>query len=553
MDFTQWVMDTFGLDASTLTPGQTAKFQAIYDAEMSATDDSEMDAADGEAVEPDAAAEKKKPSVAAARKSATKLAAAIGTDGSSTDETVDRAVKSAIKATRMEGARQSRLRALAKGDEAKVQGWIADGSDPRDVELTELRAGRARHSGAATQEKDHTGDVYAAALLLNSSSMRAARLKDFYDEKTLNLASGKEFRGFSLVECADRLIRMAGVSYRGQRNQAGHMLACRDASVRLEAAAGFTGMTLSSILENVSDKVLLDSYAAVETLWNQIAAVRSLSDFKVHSQYALDPTSTFKKVGPQGDFAALEFSDRKYSLQAGSYGVRVKVDFQTWRNDDLGAISDRMATIGNLAATTVEQVIFTLLMAGLNNASLCHASNSNYDATSASVFGVAGLTFAEKMWDNAVRPNGTPLGVSPQLLLVGTALKTLAGQVFTSTKLNDIFGSGVTAKQNPGENPFASKYRPVVAPYLNNTLLKDTTGPVAASLSHQADDVWMLIARQGNNAPMHVGFLDGRQEPAVEIINNQSEQIGFELAAGLHFGGGYGDPKLITAFNPSAT
>jgi hypothetical protein len=143
------------------------------------------------------------------------------------------------------------------------------------------------------------------------------------------------------------------------------------------------------------------------------------------------------------------------------------------------------------------------------------------------------------------------LGVSPQNLFVGTALKTQAGQVFTSTKLNDVFGSAATAKQAPSDNPHQGKYKPNTDPYLNNTLLKNSTSGKAEPFPVQDDGLWLMTAKQGNNAPFHVGFLDGNQSPKVEVIQNQSEMIGFELAAGLHFGVGFGDPLLAMAFDPN--
>lgn len=564
MTFEEWLKANYPeLDFGTLSEAD----QKQYRDEFAAVDqdDEGDDNADDEGDADELTKEEKQAALAAARrrkqkakKEAARAKASrstnrnkrrpIGTDGASIDEVIDRALARRDRFDRLEAARVSKIEALANGNDALAQRAIKEGWSSDKFELALLRAGRSSHSGATSQSADDEAQVMEAALLINSSHFRQDRLKEFYTEQVLNRAMAGRYRGFSMVECGDRLIRRAGMNYDGSRNQKGHMEAVRDASNRLRAS-GFTGLNLANILENVADKVLIDAYQAVETKWQEFCAIRSLSDFKIHSQYALDPTNVFKKVGVQGDFAQMQFSDRKYSLQAESFGLRLKVDYQTWRNDDMGAINDRVSAVGQLGASTIDMVAHVLLMLGINNASLFHANNKNYDATAACAFGIAGLTFAEKMWANQVRPNGTPLGVSPQTLLVGTALTTAAGQVYKSDRLNE---AGTTDRTKGAANPFVSKYSPVTDPYLNNTLLKDLTGDVPAALSHQDDGLWMLLARQGNNAPLHVGFLDGQQSPKVEVINNQSELVGFELMAALHFGVGYGDPKLASAFNPNA-
>jgi hypothetical protein len=487
-----------------------------------------------------------------AAKNKAKASKLIGGDGVSIDRAVERATESAVKAMRAEAARCAHIDAIA-GDEhrelaAKAK---ADGTPAKDFELTVLRSNRSFPSGASTKEEGDESELFEAALLVNTGFDQAL-MKKYFDEKTMNVALSSRFRGFSMVELADRLIQRAGIPYRGMRKQTGHMEAYRSAENKLRAS-GFTSMTLSSILENAADKVLLNQYQAVETQWQKLCSVRSLNDFKVHSQYALDPLSVFQEVSPEGDFSNLQFSDRKYSLQANSYGTRFKIDFQTWRNDDLGSINDRIGSLGMLSAQTIEMVLHMLLLQGINNSALFHANNKNYLYGANAAFSFAGLTAAESLWDNQVRQNGTPLGISPQMLLVPTTLKAPANQLFTSSKLNEVFTTAQTRTGPVGsDNNYQGKYQPVVDPYLNNTLIKYSVGRgPAVSFPKQDSGFWFLFARQGNIAPLHIGFLDGQQTPKVEIIQNQSEMIGFELAAAMHFGVGYGDPKLASCFDPN--
>ncbi|MEI8017502.1 MAG: hypothetical protein WCH39_04835 [Schlesneria sp.] len=549
MSFEDWMKANHpDVDLATLSAGDKESYRQQYLGTIPDDDEEEDEDEDEDLTEAEQQA-----ALAAARRKKARLAAGRvpvrGGDGASLDRIVERATQAAINSTRLEAARIAHIQAMANGDEEGAAAAIANGMPAKDYELARLRAGRSTASGASSKPAEDEAQVMEAALLINSN-FDLTRLGKYFSQEIMNRANAGRYRGFSLVECGDALIRTAGIGFNGNRKQTAHMQAVRSASSKLEAG-GFTSMTLSSILENAADKVLIDAYQAVETMWQNFCAVRSLNDFKIHSQYALDPLSVFQPVGSDGDFAQLQFGDRKYSLQAGSYGVRFKIDFQTWRNDDLGSINNRIGTIGTLGASTIEQIAFALLMTGINNTAMFHASNNNYDATSASTLGIAGLTFAETLWGNQVRQNGTPLGVSPQMLMVGTALKTLSGQLFTSQKLNEVFTTAQTRTgPAPSDNPFVGRYKPVVAPQLNNSALKQNDGKTA--FPHQDVGLWMLMARQGNNAPFHVGFLDGQQSPKIEVINNQSEMIGFELAAGMHFGVGFGDPKLAMAFNPNA-
>lgn len=542
MSFEDWVRETFSMDATTLTDDQRGKFQAIYDAEMAADQGETQATATAAAGGATSTANETQTAAAASRATGQRQS---GTDGASTDGSIETLVAAeAVRATRMEAARINQINAMANGNTELSNRAIAEGWSTERFELHTLRAARSNPSGASSQLPDDEAQVMEAALLL-SANMPQARVGALFPQTVMNRAMANRYRGFSLVECAESVIRRSGMSFQGNRKQASHMEAARDASNRLRAG-GFSSFTLSSILENVADKVLLDAYMAVATTWQQFCAVRSLADFKIHSQYALDPTNTFKKVGPQGEFNQLGFSDRKYNLQADSYGIRFKIDFQTWRNDDLGAITNRVANVGTLGAATIEQIVYYLLMTGVNSTSLFHTNNANYLANSANYnLGITGMTNAEAAINNQVTAANTPLGVDLSTLLVGTALISPAGALYTSTKLNE---TTTADKGKASDNPFVNKYVPTKAPYLNNTLLKDNEG---ASIAHQSDSLWMLLGTMGNIAPIYVGFLDGRQSPNVEVINNQGELIGFELAAALHFGAGYGDPKLAFCANPA--
>jgi hypothetical protein len=121
-------------------------------------------------------------------------------------------------------------------------------------------------------------------------------------------------RGYSLHALMDNVIHAAGGYYNGSRKSDGYIaaaLAAERSLIQAQAieADGFTSLSLSNILSNVANKGLIAAYTAVEVCWPNIAAVRSHSDFKVHTRYRLDSTGAFKKVGPDGELKHIGLTD----------------------------------------------------------------------------------------------------------------------------------------------------------------------------------------------------------------------------------------------------
>ncbi len=509
MTFEQWLLETYGLEAGSLTPEQTAKFQAVFDASMSmsAEDDTDpekkIEANDG--TDPEKKIEAKK--VAANR---TRRASA----------------SNGVDAFRIEARRITGIQRIAKDhpdivDQAIAEDWDLEKTKDR-VELHALRAERSQPGSIANGYKidsktDVTlqSDTIQAALLLTSGmpENRVAKLfaKRGNGERVMNDATDEEFRGMSFQRLFDRCIRISGDTAPSNREGKSFLEAARSSNSKLKAA-GFTTMTLSYILENVAQKTLLDGWDSMQAKWKEFCATRSNVDFKPHARYALDFTGQFRRVTPKGELQHVSMSDARYTSQLDTKGAIVTLDRQTYINDDLGAFTARLSELGMLGAQSVEEAVFTLMMASIG--SFFAVGNNNYISGAASALSVTSLATARSSFAKQVGPNSKPINVTMQKLVVGSVLETTAVEIYGS---QNIFPTGTSTAKIPTQNPFYNQFPPIMSPYLNNTAIKaqDDAGNLSA-ISGQSDTLWFGFGQQGNRAALSVAFLNGAQSPTVE-------------------------------------
>lgn len=522
MTFEQWLKDTFALEAGSLTPEQLAKFQAMYDEAMSlaaedGTDpEKKITAEDGtdpekkltaeDGTDPEKKVEAKKATAARNRR-------ATSTSG--------------VDAIRLEARRIAGIQRVAAGhpeiiDQAIDGDWDIDTTRDR-VELKTLRASRSKPGSIANGYKldsrtDATlqSDTVQAAILMTSGMPedRVAKLfaKRGNAERVMNDAMDEEFRGMSFQRLFDRCIRIAGEVPHANREGKTFLEAARNSNAKLKAA-GFTTMTLSYILENVAQKTLLDGWDSMQAKWKEFCAVRSNVDFKPHSRYALDFTGQFRKVTAKGELQHVSMSDTKYTSQLDTFGAVVTLDRQTYINDDMGAFTARLSELGMLGAQSVEEAVFTLLMASIGT--FFSAGNGNYMSGASSALSIESLATARAKFANQVGPNKKPINVQMQKLVVGTVLETEALKIYNSQQVMPAGGASKTV--TPTNNEFYNKFPPISSPYLNNTAIKamDDAGNYSA-IAGQSDTLWFGFAQQGNRSAMSVAFLNGSQSPTVE-------------------------------------
>ena len=453
-----------------------------------------------------------------------------------------------IAKIRAEAKRLTDLKA-ACGDHADIyakaidEDWDTDRTK-LEVERAELHAKLAGvpHVGSTGRAKDQPqeGQVLEASLCLSagmSEKFVGEQLPEKDRERVMNAAvqgGANGYRGAGIHTLMDAVIRAAGGFYGGSRRDNDYIRAALNAERQLQASTGFSTVSLSGILGNTANKQLLASFSAVDTVWNQIAAVRSLGDFKVHTRYRLDADGGYKKVGAGGELKHTSLQETSFTLQLETHGAIIALTRQQMINDDLGAFLQIPTMHGRMAAIKIEQEVFVLILG--NSGSFFASANNNYFEGAATALSIDSLTTAKQKFRDMIDPNDKPVLVTPEILLVPSTLEQTADNLITESTIID----GTSTAKQPRRNPHAGTVRKAVSTYLNNTNIKDEDGD---ALTGQSDVGWYLFADPANRAAVNAGFLNGRVVPTIESADSDFTTLGMQWRSYHDFGVGFEEPQ----------
>jgi hypothetical protein len=406
-----------------------------------------------------------------------------------------------------ESARIGAIRKACAGQHAEIEAKaIADGWDATKAELEVLRASRPLTGAPAAHVRgaDASPEVVEAALCKAGGLPGIER---HYDERTLEAADRRWRHGLGLQEA---LLEAAWAG--------GHTGRSVKGDTRGVLQAAFSNFSLPGIFSNVANKFLLSGFTAVEGAWRSVAATRSVSDFRQVTSYRMNGAFVYDEVGPAGELKHGDTGEESFTNQVKTYGKMFSLTRQDIINDDLGALSAVPSRIGRGAALKLNQVFWAAFLA---NGSFYTTARKNYASGATSAFGIDSLTAAEQLFLDQVDTDGQPMAISPQILLVPTALNAKAALLMASTELRDTASS----TKYPTLNPHAGKYRVVYSAYLSN-----------ATLAGNSSAAWYLLANPSDMPVIEVAFLNGREQPTVESAEADFNVLGVQMRGYFDFG-----------------
>lgn len=525
--FEVWCQEN-GFDAATLSETQRPVLQAAYDAAMAGGTPAPTEGS-GTPPNPNPAPN---PAVAAAARAASLQASGANGNGAPTQPDPLAAGREAQAA---DIERIAAIRNLCGGRHPTIEAAaIRQGHDTNQVELAILRAERTTVARPGTHSPNR--NITAAAIeasLLMASGIRQDRVGQLFDQQTMNVAVGADVRGYSIHQLIFETIQAAGLHCRPGRVNNETIRTARQADRQIQAAGGFSTVSLSGILGNVANKALLDSFTAVEVVWNIIAAIRSHGDFKPHTNYRLDSAGAFKKVGSDGELKNSNLSEASFDNRLDTYGTIVALTRQMIINDDLGAFLQLPALLGRMSALRIEEAVFSLILA--NTGTFYGTGNKNFMDGASSPLAIDSLTTAKQMFLDMVDSNGKPVLVSPAILLVPSTLRVTAEQLCKEDRII----AGTSTAKGPANNPHAGTLKTTSSTYLNNTSIRDQDGN---ALSNQSSVAWYLFANPATRAAVAVAFLDGAQTPTIESAETDFNTLGMQWRAYHDFGVGFEEP-----------
>lgn len=473
----------------------------------------------------------------------------------------ERALQAARETAAAEVARQTKIARICAQNpdleiEAEIDGVkqrvllrehaIRANMDPRDVELAVLRASRPAgpFGYAASSEPEIT------PLVLEAACYQAGKLPMQLDSKLFSdqvmQAAHTRFRGqIGLVQLMVHCARFNG--YRGSEIVHGHgdLIRVQAALFRNAygiEATGFSDGPIANLLANVQNKFLLAGYTAIDPTWRFIAAMRPVKDFKPTLEAPLLGDYVFSQVGPDGELKHAVMGDQKFSNTAQTYGRVHTVSRQDIINDDLGALTVIPLRLGRGAALKLNNVFWTLFLNPGNaddgnafwnstGSPATHgtaptgqtAAGPNYFTGAATNLQSSSLATALALFRNQVDPNGQPLGISPAILLAGPTNEVPAEQLL---KAPNLVGTGVNATNQPNYNVWSNKQlRPAITPYLENT-----------SFTGNSTVAWYLLANPDELPVIQACFLNGQEQPTVQILIPPPGMLGIPMQGFFDFG-----------------
>lgn len=282
------------------------------------------------------------------------------------------------------------------------------------------------------------------------------------------------------------------------------------------AATGFGPSTYSvgGILSNVANKAVRDSFNAVESTWRRISAVRTVTDFKQISTFALTGDLTYEEVGSGGEVKHGSFGETSYTNQAKLYALMLGIDYRDMRNDDLGAFAQLNRKLGRGGALKINKLFWTAFLAG--QGTFWVAANGNYYAHTDYAFTLEKLPNAHVAWMLREDPSGNPMGDEAKFLLVPPALDIPGRQYMRSTMIGEDGGNG-------SSNQLAGKWETLSSVYLQDS-----------SITGNSSSNYFLVADPASDTPViETVFLDGQEMPLIETAEPDLSRLGI-MIRGMH-------------------
>jgi hypothetical protein len=492
MDFEKW-LEAKGFVAADLSEVQRASLQAMYDAEQKrpgTQGDPTSDASDaGDTDEPTGGADVVSELRAQAAAETKRIAAIRRICGSKFPQIEEQAI---------------------------AEGWTEE-----RTELEKLRAERPTVTGVRRGSEPPTGKALEAALLLRYKVAPEDKVAKWYDARTMEAALSRDLRRAGLHTLFHQVIHAAGghVGVTGFDDDT--IRAAFLAEQRLiQAAYGFSTISLSGILSNVANKAMLAAYEAVESVVSQFCSETDVSDFKEVTRYRLTGNGVFEKVGPDGELKHATLTEEVYRNRVETFGGMIALTRKMIVDDDLGAFLQIPQIIGRKSALKREEAVFELLLS--NPSSFFSTTNRNYITGAETALSIAALQVAEQKFRDQVDVDGKPILIRPALLLVPTALAVPARQYFTESRVNETTETG---KPKPADNPFVGMFRSVTSPYLN-----------AQGLTGSSAKAWYLFASPADVAAMEIAYLRGRRTPTIESGETSFNTLGMQWRGYFDFG-----------------
>lgn len=484
-DFQTWVSE-MGLDTHDMTGEQIAGLHANYHGRDS------VNASDRAAVAPMITASAATDPVAAEDRRLRMIEAACNFDAGDKAEEVRDLQASAIRGEIDVDSLLAKIRPI------KAEAFMKTVPAPR----------------VPSSGRDHLNQQSLEASLLVRSGLEDVALK-CYGEQTCEVA--RRHRISNLVDLTAAALQLSGRDPRS--------FGTPDEMIR----AGFSTVALPTILSNTVGRSLVDAYMETTSDWRKFCHIASAATF--HQQTGIRPTAiqNLEEVGAAGEIKHGQISEEAtYPWSLKTFAEMIAITRRDIINDDLRVFSELGPMLGVAAGRSLADLVWSTILGGVS-AGYFSSGNDNY-LEAGSALGVGSLGTGVAAMRNQRDSKGHDLSIAPHVLVVPPALELTARNLLASPQL---FGSTTVDELSPNGNPVQGIVpNLVVEPRLSNS----------DRFSGTSSTMWMLFGNPMTR-PVIVGFLNGNQNPTIEIEQAPFNVLGTQLRVVFDFGVALGDPK----------
>lgn len=399
----------------------------------------------------------------------------------------------------------------------------------QEVEIAALYAHMKKNTGNTNTAKKskpdvQPGEVVEAAICMTGN---LGNVEKRFKPEVLEAADRHFGRGFGIQQLLLHAAAANGMSLGpAPRVGTGNLLSVLRAAFDVKAH-GFSTVPLPGILSNIANKFLLEAYMSGDESWRSVARIGSVKDLKTITKFRMTGGMKFEKLAPGGEIKHGKVSEQEFTNRAHTYARLEYLTEEDIINDDLGAFADVPAEMGRGAIDALNEAFWT---EWLENAGGFYSAtpvttdmakvNSNLSASSA--LGVTGLTNAKTTFLKQVKPDGTPINVTPYAIVFPPELQDTATTLLRDRELRD---TTANTKFTTG-NPHAGiNLVPVMSPYLSN-----------ANITNNSATTWYLAANPAQVAAIEVVFLNGQQTPMIQSADADFNRLGIGVRGKWYFG-----------------
>lgn len=297
-----------------------------------------------------------------------------------------------------------------------------------------------------------------------------------------------EFRGKSLADIAALSLQIRGTSTKGMTKS----------EIASKVLASHSTSDFPLLLADAANKQLQAAYGAFPAIWNRLASVGSVSDFKTINLLKLGSFSSLATKLEGAEYTQGTMSEEREQLTASTKGRFIQCTREMLINDDLSAFARMAAMLGRAAARTVNADVLGVITANGNTAdgyALFSTDHANYTGSGTAI-SVASLALGRKMMRVLKDPSGHDyLNIQPRFLLCPVGKEDHARTVILSAYDTD---TTAQLKRNPIQD-----WGPM-------EVLSDPL------LDANSTTSWYLIADPMDAPLLEVRFLDGQQTPFID-------------------------------------